>query len=192
MPAARPLTLVTLTLVCVAALVALAGVELVAADVASGVVLAVGEVLAAASASIAKWVLLGRLKPSDHPLWSSLVWRNELADMFVELLAAPWFAHPTMGTPALNAWFRTMGAKVGEGVWCETYWLPEADLIDLRAGVTVNAGCVCRPTCFTTGCSAWTPSPCGRARHWAQQCDSARGHRRTTRYDRPGIAGHAR
>ena len=143
-----PLTLVTLTLVCVAALVALAGVGWWLAALASGVVLAVGGVLAAASASIAKWVLLGRLKPSDHPLWSSLVWRNELADMFVELLAAPWFAHPTMGTPALNAWFRTMGAKVGEGVWCETYWLPEADLIDLRAGVTVNAGCVVQTHLF--------------------------------------------
>ncbi len=113
-----------------------------------GVVLGVGGLLAAASASVAKWVLLGRLRASDHPLWSSLVWRNELADMFVELLAAPWFAHPTMGTPALNAWLRTMGAKVGQGVWCETYWLPEADLIDLRAGVTVNAGCVVQTHLF--------------------------------------------
>ena len=30
-------------------------------------------------------MLLGRLGPSDHPLWSSLVWRNELADMFVDV-----------------------------------------------------------------------------------------------------------
>ena len=143
-----PLTLVTLTTLCVAALVGLGQVSWWLAGVASGVVLGVGGLLAAASASVAKWVLLGRLRASDHPLWSSLVWRNELADMFVELLAAPWFAHPTMGTPALNAWLRTMGAKVGQGVWCETYWLPESDLIDLRAGVSVNRGCVVQTHLF--------------------------------------------
>ena len=143
-----PVTLVGLTTLCVAALLLLAGAGWWLAAVASGVVLGVGGVLAAGCAIAAKWLLLGRLGPSDHPLWSSLVWRNELADMFVELLAAPWFAQPTMGTPALNAWLRAMGAKVGQGVWCETYWLPEADLIDLRAGVTVNAGCVVQTHLF--------------------------------------------
>lgn len=143
-----PLTLAALTVLCVAALVGLAHGSWWLAALLSGVVLGIGGILAAASATAAKWLLLGKLGPSDHPLWSSLVWRNELADMFVELLAAPWFAHPTMGTPALNAWFRSMGAKVGQGVWCETYWLPEADLIDLRAGVTVNAGCVVQTHLF--------------------------------------------
>ena len=145
---AAPLTQVLLTLGCVGVLLWLAQAGWWLAVLLSGVVLAAGGILAAASASAAKWLLLGRLRPSDHPLWSSLVWRNELADMFVELLAAPWFAHPTMGTPVLNAWLRTMGAKVGRGVWCETYWLPEADLIDLRAGVTVNAGCVVQTHLF--------------------------------------------
>lgn len=143
-----PLALVKLTVLCVAALLGLAHAGWWLAAILSGVVLGIGGLLAAASATVAKWLLVGRLKPSDHPLWSSLVWRNELADMFVEMLAAPWFAHPTMGTPALNAWFRSMGAKVGQGVWCETYWLPEADLIDLRAGVTVNAGCVVQTHLF--------------------------------------------
>ena len=35
---------------------------------------------------MAKWVLVGRLRPSEHPLWSSFVWRNELADTFVEVV----------------------------------------------------------------------------------------------------------
>ena len=45
--------------------------------------------LAAGVATAAKWVLVGRLAVSDHPLWSSFVWRNELADTFVEVVAAP-------------------------------------------------------------------------------------------------------
>ena len=77
---------------------------------------------------------------SDHPLWSWFVWLNELADTFVEVIAAPWFARSATGTPVLNVWLRSMGAKVGKGVWCETYWLPEADLVDLRDGATDQPG----------------------------------------------------
>jgi hypothetical protein len=54
----------------------------------------------------------------------------------------------TTGTPGLNAWLRSMGARVGKGVWCETYWLPEADLVDLQDGVTVNEGCVVQTHLF--------------------------------------------
>ena len=48
----------------------------------------------------------------------------------------------------LNVWLRSLGARVGRGVWCETYWLPEADLIELRDGVTVNRGCVVQTHLF--------------------------------------------
>ena len=48
----------------------------------------------------------------------------------------------------LNAWFRLMGAKIGRGVWCETYWLPEADLVELGDGATVNQGSVVQTHLF--------------------------------------------
>ena len=114
----------------------------------SGAALMAGGAVAAGATSLAKWLLVGRLKVSDHPLWSSFVWRNELADTFVEFVAAPWFARSATGTPVLNVWLRSLGAKIGRGVWCETYWLPEADLIDLRDGVTVNEGCVLQTHLF--------------------------------------------
>ena len=110
--------------------------------------LSIGGVLGALLATGAKWLLVGRLGPSEHPLWSSFVWRNELADVFVESIAAPLFARPVTGTWLLSAWFRSMGAKIGDGVWVETYWLPELDLIDLRDGVTVNQGCVVQTHLF--------------------------------------------
>ena len=114
----------------------------------SGVVLIVAGAVAAGVATVAKWLLVGRLKRSEHPLWSWFVWLNELADTFVEVIAAPWFARAATGTPVLNLWLRSMGAQVGKGVWCETYWLPEADLVHLRDGVTVNAGCVVQTHLF--------------------------------------------
>jgi non-ribosomal peptide synthetase-like protein len=45
-------------------------------------------------------------------------------------------------------WLRSLGAKVGRGVWCETYWLPEADLVRLGDGVSVNRGCVLQTHLF--------------------------------------------
>jgi non-ribosomal peptide synthetase-like protein len=114
----------------------------------SGFALALGGLAAALVTTTAKWVLIGRLRVSHHPLWSSFVWRNELADTFVEVLAAPWFARSGIGSPLLNLWLRSLGARIGKGVWCETYWLPEADLIDLGDGSTVNQGCVVQTHLF--------------------------------------------
>ena len=118
------------------------------AFVVAGPALVVVGAVAAVVAIVAKWVLVGRLRPGNHPLWSSVVWRNELADNFVEVVAAPWFARPASGTWILNVWLRGMGARIGRGVWCETYWLPEADLIDLHDGATVNQGCVVQTHLF--------------------------------------------
>jgi non-ribosomal peptide synthetase-like protein len=118
------------------------------ATLLSGVTLAAAGVVAAAVASVAKWALLGRISAGNRPLWSSFVWRNELADNFVEVLAAPWFADAWLGTAPLNLWLRSLGASVGRGVWCDTYWLPEADLVHLGDGASVNRGCVLQTHLF--------------------------------------------
>ncbi|EKA59811.1 amino acid adenylation enzyme/thioester reductase family protein, partial [Janibacter hoylei PVAS-1] len=119
-----------------------------AAVLLAGPVLLVAGHLAAGLTLVAKWVLVGRHREGDHELWTSFVWRNELADTFTEVLAAPWFAQITVGTPALNAWLRLMGSRIGEGVWCDTYWLPESDLVELGDGATVNHGCVVQTHLF--------------------------------------------
>lgn len=119
-----------------------------AAALASGVVLVLAGTLGAWLTAAIKWLVIGRVAPGEHPLWSSFVWRNELADTFIECVAAAWFVRWTIGTSLLNAWFRAMGAQVGRGVWCETYWLPEPDLIELQDGVTINRGCVVQTHLF--------------------------------------------
>ncbi|WP_254552211.1 Pls/PosA family non-ribosomal peptide synthetase [Kitasatospora sp. MMS16-BH015] len=120
---------------------------LVAALVSGLVLLAAGTV-ACLVAVVAKWVLVGRFRAVEHPLWSGFVWRNELADTFVEVLAVPWLVGAVPGTPVLNLWLRALGARVGRGVWCESYWLPEADLVTLGDGVSINRGCVVQTHLF--------------------------------------------
>ena len=114
----------------------------------SGIVMLAAGAVAALVSTIAKWAFVGRIRAGEHPLWSSFVWRTEVSDTFVEMVAAPWFAHAAAGTPALAVWLRTLGARIGRGVWCDSYWLPEADLVTLGDGSTVNRGCVVQTHLF--------------------------------------------
>jgi non-ribosomal peptide synthetase-like protein len=120
----------------------------IVAALLSGVVMMAAGAVAAAVSTAAKWAFIGRIRVGEHPLWSSFVWRSEVADTFVEMVAAPWFAQAALGTPALNVWLRSLGASIGRGVWCDSYWLPEADLARLGDGSTVNRGCVVQTHLF--------------------------------------------
>ncbi|MFG2915900.1 Pls/PosA family non-ribosomal peptide synthetase [Kitasatospora sp. NPDC048298] len=115
---------------------------------AAGLVLTAAAVVACAVTTAAKWLLVGRFRVAEHPLWSSFVWRNELYDTFVEELAMPFGGHTITGTPYLNAWLRSLGARIGRGVWCETHWLPETDLVTVEAGASVNRGTVLQTHLF--------------------------------------------
>ncbi|MFE1547896.1 Pls/PosA family non-ribosomal peptide synthetase [Streptomyces sp. NPDC058718] len=114
----------------------------------SAVVLLAAGMIAAMVSVAAKWLLVGRHRTGEHPLWSGFVWRNELADTFVEVLAVPWLTGSVPGTPLLTWWLRALGARIGRGVWCESYWLPETDLVTLGDAVTVNRGCVLQTHLF--------------------------------------------
>ncbi|MER7754446.1 Pls/PosA family non-ribosomal peptide synthetase [Kitasatospora sp. NPDC097643] len=114
----------------------------------AGLVLAAAALTACLVTTAAKWLLVGRFRTAEHPLWSPFVWRNELYDTFVEELAMPFGGHSLTGTPYLNAWLRSLGARIGRGVWCETHWLPESDLVTVEAGASVNRGTVLQTHLF--------------------------------------------
>jgi len=129
-----------------AALIEIIGVG--GATVLSGVVLLCAGALAAAISTAAKWIIVGPIRAGEQPLWSSFVWRTEVSDTFTEMVAAPWFARAAAGTPALAVWLRSLGSTIGRGVWCDSYWLPEPDLVTLGDGSTVNRGCVVQTHLF--------------------------------------------
>lgn len=118
------------------------------AVVLSGVVMLAAGGLAAAVTTAVKWLVVGPIRAGEQPLWSSFVWRTEVSDTFTEMVAAPWFARSAAGTPALAIWLRSLGARIGRGVWCDSYWLPEPDLVTLGDGATVNRGCVVQTHLF--------------------------------------------
>ncbi|MCQ4211825.1 Pls/PosA family non-ribosomal peptide synthetase [Streptomyces longispororuber] len=137
-----------LVILTVALLAAAAAHGLWFAALLSGAVLLAAGALGALVSVAAKWLLVGRHRTGEHPLWCGFVWRNELADTFVEMLAVPWLAGAVPGTPVLNLWLRGLGVRIGRGVWCESYWLPETDLVTLESAVSVNRGCVLQTHLF--------------------------------------------
>lgn len=119
------------------------------AIVAGGSMLFAAGVASCLLATVTKWILTPNVTAGhQHPLWSSFVWRNELALTFVESLALPWLLRLVYGTPLLNMWLRTMGAEIGRGVWCETHRFPEAELVSLGDGVAINRQCVLQTHLF--------------------------------------------
>ncbi|MFG2982215.1 Pls/PosA family non-ribosomal peptide synthetase [Streptomyces sp. NPDC048258] len=140
--------LAVLTVAALCALITASGLGIWGTALLSGATLLAAGAAACAVAVAAKWLLVGRHRAGEHPLWSGFVWRNELADTFVEVLAVPWLVGSVPGTPLLALWLRGLGARIGRGVWCESYWLPETDLVVLGDAVSVNRGCVLQTHLF--------------------------------------------
>jgi non-ribosomal peptide synthetase-like protein len=87
---------------------------------------------------VAKWVLMGRYRAGNHPLWSSFVWRDEIVNSCQEVLAGTWLLDVATGTPLMNLYLRAMGTKVGLDVWCDTLTITEFEMVHLGDGCTVN------------------------------------------------------
>ncbi len=107
---------------------------------AAPLVLIAGGLVATAVTVAMKWALIGRYTRSEHPLWCSLVWRDEMMNAAQEQLADERLLRLAIGTPIMSMYLRAMGSKIGRGVWCETTAVTEHDMIDLGDGAAVNRG----------------------------------------------------
>jgi non-ribosomal peptide synthetase-like protein len=96
--------------------------------------------LSAAIAVALKWLVIGRYRAGQHPLWSLFVWRDELVNSAHEQLAGEWLLRFAIGTPLMSLYLRAMGSKVGRGVWCETTAITEFDVVTLEDDCAVNRG----------------------------------------------------
>ncbi|MDE3069143.1 MAG: amino acid adenylation domain-containing protein [Acidobacteriota bacterium] len=85
-----------------------------------------------------KWLIIGRYRAGEHPLWSLFVWRDEIMNSCQEQLAGTWLLDSALGTPLMSLYLRLMGAKVGRDVWCETLTITEFELATLGDGCAVN------------------------------------------------------
>jgi non-ribosomal peptide synthetase-like protein len=104
------------------------------------IVLLAGGIVACAVTVACKWLLIGRYRPGEHPLWSFFVWRDEFLNAAQEQLAVSSLLGLGLGTPLMSLYLRAMGAKVGAGAWIETAAVTEYEMIDLAEGTVANRG----------------------------------------------------
>ncbi|MGB9185642.1 MAG: hypothetical protein WCB67_16425, partial [Solirubrobacteraceae bacterium] len=136
LPATVSVVLGTLVFWALDAVSTRAGVA-VTALVAPAVLFAAGVVAALFTVAV-KWLIIGRYRPGEHPLWSAFIWRDEIVNSCQEQLAVAWLLGPALGTPLVGIYLRMMGAKVGRDVWCQTLAITEFDLVSLADGAVVN------------------------------------------------------
>ena len=87
---------------------------------------------------VAKWLLVGKYKDSEKPLWSTFVWRTELVNALQEHLAGAYLMDMLTGTPLLNWFFRLLGMKVGKRVYLDTSEFTEFDLVTIGDDAMLN------------------------------------------------------
>ncbi|MFT6381376.1 MAG: non-ribosomal peptide synthetase-like protein [Akkermansiaceae bacterium] len=88
-----------------------------------------------------KRILLGKIEPGIHPLWSMFVWKNEAVNGAYESIVAPSFV-PMLGTPFLAPFLRLLGCKIGKDTYLGTTLFSEWDLVEVGDHVALNAGTV--------------------------------------------------
>lgn len=102
-------------------------------------VLYAGAAIVAALATVAvKWLLMGRYRPAEHPLWSTFVWKTELVATLHEHLADLFLVGKLTGTPFVGWYFRLLGARVGRRVYLDTTDLTEFDLVEIGDEAAIN------------------------------------------------------
>ncbi|ARV58835.1 hypothetical protein BZZ01_09465 [Nostocales cyanobacterium HT-58-2] len=90
---------------------------------------------------IAKWLIIGRYKSTERPLWSNFVFRSELVTCIHETLAVPLLVNMLRGTPFINWYLRLMGCKIGKQVYTDTTDVTEFDTIEVGNDAALNGDC---------------------------------------------------
>jgi non-ribosomal peptide synthetase-like protein len=95
-------------------------------------------VLSVLSTAALKWILIGRYRVEEKPLWCGFVWRSELATGVYENLAVLFFLDLLRGTPFLPWCLRLFGMKIGRRCYVDTTWFTEFDLIEIGDEAALN------------------------------------------------------
>jgi non-ribosomal peptide synthetase-like protein len=97
---------------------------------------------------IFKWLLVGRYRQNQKPLWCTFIWRNEFINSLCENLVFPLLLQMIQGTPFLPWFFRFLGCKIGKNVYMETTEITEFDLVRIDDNASLNYGCTIQTHLF--------------------------------------------
>ncbi len=96
---------------------------------------------------IAKWLILGRIKPGRYPLWGVYYYRF----WFVRTLIRALPVGQLVGTPLLNFYYRLLGVKIGRGVYLGTANITSYDTVQVGKGTSIGSDASIDGTCVEDG-----------------------------------------
>jgi non-ribosomal peptide synthetase-like protein len=85
-----------------------------------------------------KWLLIGRYKEAQYPMWTWPVWRSEAVTSVYESLSKTFLLEYLKGTPWLPIALRMLGVKVGKRVWLSTIDITEYDMVTIGDDTALN------------------------------------------------------
>ncbi len=98
--------------------------------------------------AVFKWIIIGRYKPANKPLWSNYVWRSELVTGLYENFLVLFFLNMLTGTPFIKFPLRLLGCKIGKRVCINTTQITEFDLVKIGDHAMANDNCTLQTHLF--------------------------------------------
>lgn len=78
-------------------------------------------------AILSKWLIIGRYRAGDYPLWGSYYLRWWFVRRLSDTIATPYLS----GTPMIRLYYRLLGAKIGRRAFIGTVAIDTADLVSI-------------------------------------------------------------
>lgn len=84
---------------------------------------------------VTKWLLLGRVKPGQYPLWSWFYFRWWLVNRLQKNVFS---AKGLIGSPLINCYYRLLGAKIGKNCFIGSINIANHDLITIGDNTSIG------------------------------------------------------
>ena len=81
-----------------------------------------------------KWLVIGRFRAGDYPLWGSYYFRWWFVRRFSDVIATPYIS----GTPMIRTYYRLLGAKVGDKAHIGSGGIDAPDLVSIGEDAIVS------------------------------------------------------
>lgn len=94
-----------------------------------------------------KWIVIGRYKPGDYPLWGSYYFRWWLVRRFLAVMPTQFLA----GTPLMALYYRLLGAKIGRDAFLAMDQIDAPDLVSIGADAIISDGALFATTSIERG-----------------------------------------
>jgi non-ribosomal peptide synthetase-like protein len=87
---------------------------------------------------ILKWLIVGKYRKAELPMWTLQVWLTEAVTSLYESLAIPYFLDFLQGTIFLPFFLKLLGVKIGKKVFLDTTDFTEFDLVSIGDYASLN------------------------------------------------------